>query len=142
MATKRETPRAPGVRASAVIKRGARNEDDVLRAVVDRVAVLEARLLVLETARRGRPADPARLLSAIAHRFGSTVFSSRDVGRMAAIDADLRAALAGLDARRLGAQLKRLHRHGGGAPYVVERVEGREAGGALWCITVAHTEAD
>ena len=82
------------------------------------------------------------LLSAIASRFGAAAFTVGDLRRGAAIDAELHAAVAGRGARRLGARLKHLHRHGGGAPYVVERV-GREAGGALWCVSpLRHTDTD
>ena len=93
--------------------------------------------------RRGADDTPIRwrtgLLSAVAARFGSVAFTVGDLRRGAAIDAELHAAVAGRGARRLGARLKHLHRHGGGAPYVVERV-GHEAGGALWCITLPDTE--
>ena len=136
---------AAAMSARAAAARRVAVEGNVLRALVQRVAQHEARLEVLEAERRARHADPVadeRLLASIANRFGSAVFTVGDLRRGAASDADLRAALTGCDARRLGARLKRLHRQGGGAPEVVERVPaGREAGGALWCVSPArHTE--
>ena len=59
---------------------------------VQRVSRHEARLEALEAERRARHADPAadaRLLSAIASRFGSAVFTVGDLRRGAAVDADL-----------------------------------------------------
>ena len=73
----------------------ARRVGNVLRALVQRVSRHEARLEALEAERRARHADPAadaRLLSAIASRFGSAGFTVGDLRRGAAVDADLRVA--------------------------------------------------
>ena len=114
---------------------------DLVAALAARVDRLEALVEAGRWTRHDDPAADGRLLSAIAARVGSAVFTVRDLRHAAASDADLQAAVGGLDARRLGAWLKRLHRRGGCAPYVVERA-GRDHAGALWCVSpLRHTHA-
>jgi hypothetical protein len=103
------------------------------------VAALEARIAALEAERgRRRPVDSAadqRLLSEIARLRGSTVFSGAELIALAAEDPALAAAIAGADARGVGAGLVRLHRQPRG-PYVVRRV-GRDATGIVWALDLA-----
>ena len=121
---------APAMSArSAAIRVGA----NVLRALVQRVASHEARLQALETARRGRHADPtedARFLSALAGVFGAGPFTVADVMRAP----ELRPVLHGAPARMVGAWLKRVRRFPV-APYRLHRVT-RDAGGTVWALSV------
>jgi hypothetical protein len=98
---------------------------------------LRRRVEVLEAGQRRRSvvdrvAD-VRLLGAIAATLGSTVFGAADL--VALPDAEIRAVLNGLDARRTRAWLRRLSRQTT-APFAVRRV-GRDGAGAPWTLCVS-----
>jgi hypothetical protein len=118
-----------------------RQRDPELTTIVARVQALEiqvAQVMALLTAGR-QPVDPirdARLTSAIAAVFGGEVFGVADLS--ASADPELRAVLAGVGPRALGAWLRRLRRDGAG-PYQVHRVT-RDGAGNVWALRVCDEQ--
>ncbi len=123
--------RAPAARADRA------SDTDKLGAVLARVEQLETRVRVLETARRGRHADPVtdgQLLGALAITIGAGVFTARDLRHLSA--PEVRAALGAANTRTIGAWLRRLSVHPV-PPYRVRRI-GRDERGALWTVAVSR----
>jgi hypothetical protein len=115
-----------------------------LRAEVARQRVeFERRLAALEQQQQQKTPSDSALLSAIALAVQGAVFSAKELVDHAAVDANLRAAIGPVSARRLGKRLRSLVE----TPIdglVLHRV-GRDGGGAIWSVvTVAadcHTAA-
>ncbi len=107
--------------------------DGRLAALEDRVEQLEGLVAAMQRRRRvGTPSADARLLSAVAGSFGGAIFSSDDL--QTSRDPELRAAIGTVDARVVGAWLRRLRAHPV-PPYVLRRVK-RDGGGMLWAVDV------
>lgn len=111
-----------------------------LAALQVEVAALRARVEALEKTgsnatrlRRPAPANDAALLSAIAVSIGASIFGAVDL--LAVRDGELPALLDGLDARRVGSRLRRIHRQHGATRYRLEKI-GRDGRGILWALYV------
>lgn len=112
------------------------------KAILTTLAALEARVRVLEDARRRHDPDrDARLLGALAASLGSVAFTAKDLRLRARQDPALREALDGAKGRAIGAWLRRLHRKPTG-PYALRQVV-RVGGGWYWALDVCpdmHTQ--
>ena len=117
-----------------------------LAALQVEVAALRARVEALEKTgsnatrlRRPAPANDAALLSAIAVSIGASIFGAVDL--LAVRDGELPALLDGLDARRVGSRLRRIHRQHGATRYRLEKI-GRDGRGILWAVVCHDLHAD
>lgn len=110
--------------------------DPVVDEILQRLAVVEGRLALLEQQRRRHdPADNDRLLAALAAAIGSAAFSVADVLRLAALNSEIALALNTTDGRRVGARLRQIHRRGSDL-YQLTRIK-RDNSGAVWCISAS-----